>query len=70
VLVSLNFRYFFSEFQSADTFCAGESPEDGAVRETLEEAGVIGEVLEKIGVFVDGKKNRTHYYALLVSVHI
>jgi len=40
------------------------------VRETLEEAGVIGEVQEKIGVFVDGKKNRTHYYALVVSTPI
>jgi 8-oxo-dGTP pyrophosphatase MutT (NUDIX family) len=51
----------------AGTLELRESPEDGAVRETLEEAGVIGEVLEKIGVFVDGKKNRTHYYALLTK---
>jgi len=41
-----------------------ETPENGAIRETHEEAGVIGEIQFKLGVFTDNNKKRTHYFVL------
>jgi ADP-ribose pyrophosphatase YjhB (NUDIX family) len=48
----------------------GESPEQGALRETYEEAGIIGEIEFKLGVFTDSKRNRTHYFLLIVCSSI
>jgi diphosphoinositol-polyphosphate diphosphatase len=54
----------------AGTLELGVSPEQGALRETYEEAGVIGEIECKLGVFIDSKRNRTHYFLLIAKQEV
>ena len=45
-----------------------KDPVRGALRETKEEAGVTGSIMDYLGVYTDTlKKKKTHYYAMIVE---